>query len=176
MLKKIKAEVLPPARPRIVPDTRAILDELVEEKVAEIMSKGRDALFQPYFQSKRVATEIRKIQTVSDRGKWSRYFEKWGCDVCGTKKRGHRGLGRCAPCYLRTLQRLEHLARDAGEKDTMPVFEDRLGDAARAALKPAEPLPPEQRLDLEGIAREALRPIQKALPAGKGRKRAGRSQ
>jgi hypothetical protein len=170
MPRKTKTEVLPPARHAAVANMRAILDKLVEEKIAEILSSGQDTLFQPYFQSKRVAAEIRKNQTVGEQGKWTRYFKKWGCDVCGTKKRSHRGLGRCWPCYIRTFQRLSALARDAGEKDSAPVFVDRLGDMAREALEPPTPLPPEKRLDLESIAREAIRHTQKALPAGKKRR------
>jgi hypothetical protein len=160
MPRKSKTEVQPPARPRVVPDVRAMLDMLVEEKVAELMSKGRDTLFQPYFQSKRVAAEVRKNQTVSERSKWTRYFKKWGCDVCGTKKRAHWSLGRCQACHTRTDQRLrEFLTQAASEKVTTPVFEDRPGELARAALTPIE------RLDLEEIARQALRPALKALPA-----------
>jgi hypothetical protein len=170
MLRKSKTEVLPLARPAAVANMRAILDTLVEEKVAEILSNGQDTLFQPYFQSKRVAAEIRKNQTVSEQRKWSRYFKKWGCDVCGTKKRGHCSLGRCQPCYIRTVHRLSAVARDANEKDSTPVFVDRLGNMAREALEMPTPLPPEKRLDLEGIAREAIRQTQKALPAGKKRR------
>jgi hypothetical protein len=177
MPRKNRTEVLPPARPHVVPDIRAMLDKLVEEKVAELMSKGRDTLFQPYFQSKRVADEVRRNQTVSERSKWSRYFKKWGCDVCGEKKGGHMTLGRCRVCFNRTYWRLTQLlTQAASEKAATPVFEDRLGDLARAALEPPAPLPPEKRMDLEWIARQALAGPVKALPAGKNRKRLGRSQ
>jgi hypothetical protein len=174
----VRAEVLQPAHPAVVPDVRAMLDKLVEEKVAELMSKGSDALFQPYFQSNRVAAEIRKNQTVSEQRKWGRYFKKWGCDVCGTKKRHHRALARCEHCYNRTKMRLEEImAQAASEKGSTQVFVDELGDMAREALRPASPpLPPEKRMDLEWIARESLRPPPKALPAAKSRKRSGRSR
>jgi hypothetical protein len=169
MPRKSKTEVLPPARPRVVPDIRAMLDKLVEEKVAELMSNGGDARFQPYFQSNRVVAEVRRNQTVSERSKWTRYFKKWGCDVCGTRKRAHLGLGRCQACYFRTDQRLrELLTQAASEKAPMPVFEDRLGDLVRAALKTPEPLPPEKRMDLEWIARQALTGPVRALPAAPG--------
>jgi hypothetical protein len=171
MPRKSKTEVLPPTRHAAVPDMRAILDKLVEKKVVEIMSKDRDALFRPYFQSKRVADEIRKNQTVSERKKWGQYFKKWGCDVCGTKESSHVGLGRCSACYLRTERRLKKImAESAGTKAAVPVFGDRLGDAAREALRPAAALPPEKRMDLETIARKALRPIWKALPRGNKRR------
>jgi hypothetical protein len=169
MPRKSKTEVLPPARP--IPDVRAMLDRLVEEKVGELMSKGSESLFQPYFQSKRVVDEIRKQQTVSEQEKWSRYLKKWGCDVCETKRCPHCALGRCRACYQRTFQRLkEFMDQAASEQAGNSVFLDRQGDLAREALKPlSPPLPPEKRMDLEGIAREALRPAQKALPAGKKR-------
>jgi hypothetical protein len=173
MPRKSKTEVLPPTRPAVIPDMRAMLDRLVEEKVAQVMAKKSDALFQPYFQGRGVTTGIRKTQTVSEQRRWSRYFKKWGCDVCGTKKRGHYALGRCLNCYRRTEMRLnEIMAQLASEKGSIPVFLDRLGDVAREALRPAAaPLPPEKRMDLEWIAGQALRPGQKALPAGTSRKR-----
>jgi hypothetical protein len=165
MSKKNKTEVLPPVRPAVIPDMRAMLDKLVEEKVAQVMAKKSDALFQPYFQGRGVTTGIRKTQTVSEQRRWSRYFKKWGCDVCGTKKRGHYALGRCLNCYRRTEMRLnEIMAQLASEKGSIPVFLDRLGDVAREALKPA-PLPPEKRMDLEWIAGQALAGPVKALPA-----------
>jgi hypothetical protein len=165
MPKKPRTELLPPVRPAIIPDMRGMLERLVEEKVAQVMAKKSDALFQPYFQGRKVAAEIRRNQTVSERKRWGRYFKKWGCDVCGTKERQHYALGRCLACYRRTEQRLnEIMAHGASQKGSIAVFLDRQGDLARAALK-ARPLPPEKRMDLEGIARESLRPIQKALPA-----------
>jgi hypothetical protein len=168
MPRKTKTEVLPPARPAaVIPDVRAMLDRLVEEKVGELMSKGSEALFQPYFQSKRVVQEIRKQQTVSEQEKWSRYFKKWGCDVCKTKKRPHSAHGRCNPCHQRTYQRLREIMNQAAsEQASNSVFLDRQGDLAREALKPlSPPLPPEKRMDLEGIARDAIRQTRKALPA-----------
>jgi predicted nucleic acid-binding Zn-ribbon protein len=176
MPRKRKTEVLPPVRPGVIPDVRATLDELVEEKVAKLMSKDSDALFQPYFQSNRVTQEIRKNQTVSEQQKWRRYFKKYGCDRCGEKKRAHVALGRCYDCYWRTYRRLTEITSEAAsEKGSMQVFVDRLGDAAREALRPASPpLPPEKRMDLEWIARDSIRSAQKALPAGKSHKRASK--
>jgi hypothetical protein len=178
MPKKTKTEVLPPAPLAVIPDMRAMLDKLVEEKVAEIMSKDAPALFQPYFQSKRVATEIRRNQTVTDHERWTAYYRKWGCDVCGQKKHGHFSLGRCANCHHRTFKRLRAIMREmASANASAPVFEDRAGDLARQALQPlSPPLPPEKRMDLEWIARDAIRSVQKALPAANSRKRSGRSQ
>jgi hypothetical protein len=167
MPRKTKTEVLPPVRPTVIPDMRAMLEKLVEEKVAQMTAKRSDALFQPYFQGRGVAVGIRKTQTVSEQRKWSRYFKKWGCDVCGTKKRPHYALGRCMNCHHRTEHRLnEIVAQAASEKGSIPVFLDRLGDVAREALQPASPpLPPEKRMDLEWIARKSLRSALKALPA-----------
>jgi hypothetical protein len=187
MPRKSKTEVLPPVRPTVIPDMRAMLDQLVEEKVAQVMAKRSDTLFQPYFQSRRVAAEIRRNQTVPERGKWSRYFKKWGCEVCGMKrqpgrrtdlpprtgekikKKQHYALGRCLACYKRTEERLNELmAHGAAQKGSISVFLDRQGDLARAALRPASPpLRPEKRLDLEWIARKALRSALKALPAAR---------
>jgi hypothetical protein len=178
MPKKPKTEILPPVRPRVVPDMRAMIDKLVEEKVAEIMSKRSDSTFQPYFQGRGVAIGIRKTQTVSEQRKWSRYFKKWGCDVCETKKKQHYALGRCGNCYARTEYRLnEIIDQAASERGSIPAFLDRLGDVAREALLPvAAALTPSERLDLEKIARNALMPALKALPAGKSRKRTRRSR
>jgi hypothetical protein len=191
----LTTEVLPSTRLAVIPDMRAILDKLVEKKVGELMSRDQDLLFQPYFQGRKVAAEIRRNQTVPEQRRWSRYFKKWGCDVCEMKrqpgrhtelpprtgekikKKEHHALGRCLACYSRTEQRLnEIMAHGASQKGSIAVFLDRQGDLARAALRPASPpLPPEKRLDLEWIARKALKPALKALPAGKSRKRTGRS-
>ena len=171
MSKKSKPEVLPPTRLSVIPDMRGMLEKLVEQKVAELMSKDSSDVFQPYFQSSKVAAEIRRNQTVSEQRKWARYFKKWGCDVCGTKKKGYSELGRCHACYTRTLRRLnEIMAQAARKKGSIQAFVDLPGELAREALKPlSPPLPPERRMDLEWIARQALKPTQKALPARRKR-------
>jgi hypothetical protein len=109
MPKKTKAlavrnvEVLPPA-PKI-PDARAAIEQLVEQKIAEIMGSG-DAIFEPFFRSKEICREIRRLETVPMQRKWTYYFENFGCLICQKKDRPHVSLGMCNTCHARTAQRL----------------------------------------------------------------------
>jgi hypothetical protein len=148
MAKKSKAlairsqavEVLPasPGRGR-----DPALERMIEQKIAEMMDDSQDGIFQPFFQSKAIEQEIRKLQTVPQKRKWHYYFEDWGCLICESKDRRPKSLGMCATCFDRVRQRLA------------------------ASLRRAEAERPEQAplRDLQDVAREALRPTQKALPA-----------
>ena len=137
MPKKTKAlavrevEVLRPA-PQI-PDARAAIEQLVEQKIAEIMG-NTDAIFEPFFRTKAVAIAIKKLQTVAEQRKWSDYFAAYGCLVCRTKKQPHRSIGMCQACHQRILVRLAGILRRAAaaaaERPGAPAVRD-LTDLAR---------------------------------------------
>jgi hypothetical protein len=145
---KPKAELLPPA-PADMTDAIA---KLVEQKVAEAMGTEAGALFEPFFQPKRVFNEFRKCQTVVEQKKWTYYFEEWGCVVCGGKDLSHKALGMCKNCFSLTRQRMIATLRRAN------------------AERPVQ----EEAKDLEALAQQALAPSIEALiknrpgrPAGK---------
>ena len=107
-------ESLPPeaSLPAGLPTTEAELNRYVELKVAQAFAHREDAIWQPYYQSRRVAQEWKKLQSVREQQKWPIYYEQWGCDGCGTMDRPHAALGRCHPCYLRTSQRLQAITSE----------------------------------------------------------------
>lgn len=109
------------------------ITQLIEEKVSEAIS-GPTAAFEPFFQSKRMLTEIRRVQSVPERNKFTYYFERWGCMVCGTHEGGHRAIGMCGTCYPRTAQRLKSLVREHSEHEES--YHD-TADLAVASLDPS---------------------------------------
>jgi hypothetical protein len=127
-------EVLKPTRE--VPDMRAELEQLVEQKIAEMMGDKSDGIFEPFFTSRAIVAAIRKRETVLQQRKWIYYFKDWGCMLCKKKKKGHRALGMCAACYNRIARRLYLTMHRAARENptTVPGFRD-LGDVARAALR-----------------------------------------
>jgi len=120
-------------------ELKRAMTQLIEEKVAEATG-GPAAMFQPFFQSKRLAAEIRRQQSVAENNKFSYYYEIWGCLAgCGRTKEvaAHGSLGMCNECYRRIAQRLREIVRqhtpatheDQGFVDSVAM--------ARAALDPS---------------------------------------
>ena len=92
---------------------RVDLERLVDQRVAEIMGQ-RDALvFEPFFRSRQISYELRRLQTVSEQQKWSIYFERRGCLVCQTRERIHVGCGMCQNCYPRIFRELTQIIAEA---------------------------------------------------------------
>ena len=99
---------------------KAELDRLVQEKVAEVMAE-RDAIaFEPFFRSRQVAYELKRLQTVSEQDKWGVYFERYGCMVCETRERIHAGNGMCNRCRSRTFVRLTQIIAEGITGQTAP--------------------------------------------------------
>src|SRR5579862_6226449 len=129
------AEVLPMPPPREVLDTR--LRELIEQKLAEMMG-GDAGLFEPFFQPKKIADEIKKLQTVPQQRKWHHYFQEWGCLICEKKNRPHMCLGMCQACYPKIAHRLQNIVRltEGEEQANAPSFApDRLTELASGAVR-----------------------------------------
>ena len=143
MPKKTKAlavrevEVLGPARE--IPDARAAIEQLVEQKIAEMMGSG-DAIFEPFFRTKQIADEIKRLETVPMQRKWTRYFEEYGCLICESKEVPHRSLGMCANCHHRTAMRLARILGFTEGK--LPMNRKWQPDGAR---------------DLQDVAKDALK-------------------
>ncbi|HVA16445.1 MAG TPA: hypothetical protein VMV59_01900 [Candidatus Dormibacteraeota bacterium] len=138
------AQLLPP-EPRTSESEASLLERLVHKKVAEIMGNREDLLLRPFFDTKRVSDEIRRIQTVPERLKWAVYFERWGCLACGAKNANAR-CGMCENCYQRTMARLRRIVAESMRSGMQERFTGDLEALAKKALRsvdslPARPLP-----------------------------------
>ena len=134
MPKKNNAvEILKPLRP--APNIRAQLDAYIEQKIAEIIGADKTGLFQPFFQRKEIAREIKKLETVPQQRKWHSYFDEWGCLVCAEKDRQYVSGGMCAACYSRVKMRLQTIVRfmEIERPDATPLDPGRLTDLAQSA-------------------------------------------
>ena len=135
-IQTIRVEVIPPEKPnapRLGPeDAKKLLKRLVEQQVAEIMANRDEFLFQPFFQQRKVADEIRRLQTVPERNKWSRYYDRWGCLRCNTRKVPHSSIGMCRDCRSLIRKRLVSLIDNA--EVGVPQPEDLEAIALRALL------------------------------------------
>jgi len=140
----VRAELLPPAHTLTESAFKQLVAQAVEQKVAEALSHGSEATFQPWFQPNAVTQEIKRRQTVTEQRKWSYYFQDYGCIVCRTKKAQYGSLGFCSTCLARVRHRLVDCMRkrDAASNKGDMTFMDTVR-LARQALKPAlKALPP----------------------------------
>jgi hypothetical protein len=107
---KVKAEIIRVSPETAMPDL-ATLDLLIQKRVAEATA-NQGAILEPWFQSPTVAAEIRRHQSIFHKRKFALYFEKWGCLVCGTKKKDHVSHGMCQTCHGRFVDRLKLLEKE----------------------------------------------------------------
>ncbi len=127
----------------------AELKRLVQEKVAEIMAE-RDALvFEPFFRSRQVAYELKRLQSVPEQRKWSISFERYGCMICETRERIHAGHGMCDQCCSRWFRRLAQII--AEEITGEPARPARGATQAERRLLPNRPLDAAHRTWVEPI-------------------------
>jgi len=184
MSKKSNAiEVLKPVHP--VPISRAQFDEAIEQKVAEIIGADKTGIFEPFFQRKAIAREIRKLQTLPQQRKWHDYFDEWGCLVCEKKDGRYAAVGMCATCHFRTKMRLQTILRftERERSDAPPVARD-LHELARATVRPRdllvaaelEPLEVETRDYITKAERRAQQKAQRQRGAATREKRTVRAE
>jgi hypothetical protein len=139
----VQSEVLRPVQSAPI-DARKMIEEIVKQKVAEIMIQRDDLLFQPFFLAKKVSDQIKRLQSVPEQRAWSSVFEKHGCIVCERKDVAYCSCGCCQRCYERIRMRKMAAIREADAE--RPVFD-----------KPK---------DLVVMAQEALTPsIEALIPA-----------
>ncbi len=94
----------------------AEVNRLVDIRVAEVLASRDDT--QPYFQTRRVAQELKRLQSVPEQRIWSLLFERWGCTHCDTKVRPHAGCGQCGRCRAKIAYRKKVIEREqSGEKE-----------------------------------------------------------
>ncbi|MEP6913828.1 MAG: hypothetical protein ABI923_13790 [bacterium] len=118
--KDAKIELLP-SRDSIL---RAGIDEktltlLVKEKVAEIMADRDAIVFEPFFRSRQIAYELKRLQTMPERQKWSVYFGRYGCLICETRASIHVGNGMCNSCYSRTFNSLKQIVSEGVNRNPL---------------------------------------------------------
>ena len=92
----------------------AEVNRLVDLRVAEILA-GRDR-FQPYFQSRRLYQELRKLQSVPERRAWAVHYERHGCTHCDTKERPHGSCGMCRRCYPKIDGQKRAIEKELGKE------------------------------------------------------------
>src|SRR5262249_6516822 len=94
MSKAMKMEVLP-SREYLghIPAMRAEIIKLATQMAAEIVADKEALLYEPFFRSRQVAYELKRLQLVSDQRKWMIYFQRFGCLVCESMERIHVGCG-----------------------------------------------------------------------------------
>jgi len=110
-------EVLPPeVQLGVVSIEEARIKAIAQRQVAEVLASRDD--FQPYFQNRRVAQELKKLQSVPEQRSWALVYEQWGCTHCKTKKRPHSSCGMCGPCKIKWVYRKKAVERElSGEKE-----------------------------------------------------------
>jgi hypothetical protein len=112
-VKVVHAELLPSPENILRPGVdKAILDRLVQQKVAEIMAEREATAFEPFFRSRQIAFEIRRLQTVPEQESWHVFFDRHGCLYCHSKEKGHAGCGMCFRCYPRILNEKKTIIRE----------------------------------------------------------------
>jgi hypothetical protein len=131
--------------PQIVPrdlelEFKRMVAQFIEEQVQQAMSHKTDAAFQPFFQTREIAREIKRRQTITEQKKFVYAYEDWGCLVCGTKEQLHRSLWMCGDCYTRSHPRLLiSIRKRAPSVDIpQPTFMDSVRMAQASLLVTAE--------------------------------------
>jgi hypothetical protein len=113
---------------------KAELERLVEIKVAEIMADRDAMIFEPFFRSRQVSYEIKRLQTVPEQEKFRIYYERYGCMCCETKERIHAGNGMCNTCRTKRFQRLAQIVAEGMKGEP--------AQPARGASREVRQLPP----------------------------------
>jgi len=127
MSKTMRMEVLPSPQELLrEPTDKAQLMRLAAEMAAQMVAQREEFLFEPFFRSRRVAYELKRLQTVSEQRKWSVFFERFGCLICETMERIHGGNGMCCRCYSNTLGRLKQIIGEQIKEETARPARGRL--------------------------------------------------
>lgn len=140
----VRAELLPLGRTLSETDFKRMVAQAIEQKVAEAMSEGSHADFQPFFQSHEVSYEIKRRQTVTEQQKWSFYYSDWGCMICGAKDKPHDSNGMCQTCKARIRDRIKSSLRKRAPapSGTDLSFMDTVRMAREALAPELRTLPP----------------------------------
>ena len=95
---------------------KAELERMVDKRVAEVMADRDAFVFEPFFRSRQVAYELKRLQRVPEQQKFAVSFERYGCMICETRERIHAGNGMCGLCHAKWFRRLTQIVAE-GIKD-----------------------------------------------------------
>jgi hypothetical protein len=109
-MKNGNIEILPsPQHMLQAPIRREEVQRLVQEQVAQIMAE-RDAIaFEPFFRSRQVAYELKRLQSVPEQEKFRIAYDRYGCLDCKTQDRPHAGNGMCNKCRAKWFVRFTQI-------------------------------------------------------------------
>jgi hypothetical protein len=108
--------ILSPAMQRQTAIDSQTLKKLVAQQVAAMAANCEDGVFEPFFRSRQVAYELRRLQSVPERLKWSVFYERFGCQRCGKSEQPHASNGYCPKCYASIGAALRRIIRELGEE------------------------------------------------------------
>jgi len=130
----VGAEIVLPDRSEEVAGLQEMLARMVEQKVAEVM-QSESASFEPFFQPKRIADAIKRLQTVDEQHVHSYYFADYGCRICNRRDVRHAALGMCAKCYrIQAYRNTVALRRNAPPRQSETTFVDTMKLAQQALV------------------------------------------
>jgi hypothetical protein len=116
---EVTAELIPsPSTMLRTGVNEAELNKLVQLKVAEIMAERDAVVFEPFFRSRKIAYELKRLQTVPEQRKWTVWFERYGCLLCETRARIHVGNGMCTRCYPSVFNALTQIIAEQMSGET----------------------------------------------------------
>jgi hypothetical protein len=95
-----------------------MLDALVQKRVAEMLAARDDFVFEPFFRTRQVAYEIRRLQTVPERKKWGIFFERHGCLSCHKQDQPHASNGLCRACHGLVFRQLKQIVSELMQDPT----------------------------------------------------------
>jgi hypothetical protein len=119
IVENVSIEVSPETRAN-PPDPIEFVKALVEQSIAELVTRRDDFRFRPFFDEKRVSQEIKRLQTVPESLAWSRVFREHGCLHCHTRNAVHGGCGCCKDCYNKIFAWKKKAVRDVGLNEPDP--------------------------------------------------------
>ena len=96
--------ILSPAMQSQTSLDQATIKKLVEQQVAEMLAKSETAVFEPFFRSRQVSYELRRLQSIPEQRVNAVRYEEGGCMICKRDDKPHGSLGMCATCYNREFQ------------------------------------------------------------------------
>jgi hypothetical protein len=95
-----------------------MLDALVQQRVAETLAARDEFVFEPFFRSRQVAYELKRLQTVPERKKWSIRFERYGCLSCHKQDQPHASIGLCNACHGQVFRELKEIVSELMQDPT----------------------------------------------------------
>jgi hypothetical protein len=81
-------------------------------QIAQLLADKDGAVIEPFFRSRQVAYEIRRLQNVPEQKLASERYKRLGCMICHKSDHPHGGNGFCCSCYSRELHLRKQILKD----------------------------------------------------------------